>query len=269
MYSQSSTLTRAALRGIAIATCFAAASAHAITVKVKVENLSDSDGLWFTPVFLGFHDGNFDLFDEGSPASAGLEMLAEGGNPSGLASEIAPHGFNEVLTGNDGPPGVLFSPGSMAYTMLDLNPGTSLYFNYASMLIPSNDAFFGNDDAHMLFDTNGDFTGNFSVDILGSDIWDAGTEANDTFGAPFSMIGGVSTPTSLNVEQHGGLVNFEGSELPAMLGTLNSTFGGNTPLARISVEQVPDSTQYIGFMGAIALIGFRFMSKKRMGKESA
>lgn len=269
MYSQSSTLTRAALRGIAIAACLAAASAHAVSLKIKVENLSEADGLWFTPVFLGFHDGGFDLFDEGSPASPGLEALAEGGDPGGLASEISPYGHHEVLFGSDGPPGVLFAPGSMAYTLLDLAPGSSLYFNYASMFIPSNDAFFGNDIAHMLFDAAGNYTGDFSVDIYGRDVWDAGTEANDTFGAPFSLIGGTSTDTSLNVETHGGLVNFEGSELPAGLGTLNSTFGSATPLARISVQQVPDSTQYIGFMGALAVIGFRYMSKKRMGKEKA
>ncbi|MDQ8196726.1 spondin domain-containing protein [Pelagicoccus enzymogenes] len=269
MYKLTRTLSRAAVRGLAAAACFAAVSAHAINLKIKVENLSEPGGLWLTPFFLGFHDGGFDLFDEGSAASPGLEMLAEDGVPNGLASEIAPYGHSAVLTGSDGPPGVLFAPGSMAYTLLSLNPGSSLYFNFASMVIPSNDAFLGNDMAHMLFDGSGNFTGNISFDLYGRNVWDAGTEANDTFGAAFSTLGGTGTPTSLTVEQHGGLVNFEGSQLPAGLGTLNTTFGSDTPLARISVEQVPDSTQYIGLMGAIALIGFRYASKRRMGQSKA
>ena len=68
------------------------------------------------------------------------------------------------------------------------------------MIIPSNDAFFGNDDprAHEVFDADGNPTGDIVIDIYASDIYDAGTEVNDGQGAAgFSLglngVGGTST----------------------------------------------------------------------------
>ena len=44
--------------------------ANAQTVRVEVENLQPADGFYFTPLWVGFHDGSFDMFDAGSAASA-------------------------------------------------------------------------------------------------------------------------------------------------------------------------------------------------------
>ena len=49
---------------------------HATKVVVTIENLQPSDGFFFTPVWTGFHDGGFDLFDAGSPASNPLDRGA-------------------------------------------------------------------------------------------------------------------------------------------------------------------------------------------------
>ncbi len=276
MYSQSRTLTRAALRGLAIATCFAAASAHAITVKVKVENVSESDGLWFTPVFFGFHDGSFDTFDAGVAATASIEALAEGGNPSGLIADIGGvmGAKSHVLfqDGSGAPPGVLFAPGESNSFTIDLDPMYNRYLSFASMLLPSNDAFFGNANPaqHELFDIFGNFNGYQEINLFGSNIWDAGTELNDFMGAAFSPLGGMSTDTmgSVNLLGQAGLDDFSGVQ-KATGDFVSQNLMANDQIARISVQQVPDSTQYIGFMGALALIGFRFATKKRMGKEKA
>ena len=56
-------------------------SAPAAQLTVTVENLSPDAGTWLTPFWIGFHDGGFDLYDGGSPASMGLERF-----------EIAAHG---------------------------------------------------------------------------------------------------------------------------------------------------------------------------------
>ncbi|MHC4226836.1 MAG: spondin domain-containing protein [Planctomycetota bacterium] len=51
---------------------------------VRIENLGPEGGVYFTPVWMGFHDGSFDLFDPGGLASEALERLAEDGDASQL-----------------------------------------------------------------------------------------------------------------------------------------------------------------------------------------
>jgi len=51
------------------------------------------------------------------------------------------------------------------------------------MVIPTNDSFIGNGDplAYQVFNALGeinDMTGVFTIQVFGSDIWDAGTEVN-------------------------------------------------------------------------------------------
>ncbi len=276
MFTNSRTLTRAALRGIAVAACLTAASAHAITVKVKVENLSESDGLWFTPVFFGFHDGSFDTFDAGVAATSSIEALAEGGDPSGLIADIGGvmGAKSHVLfqDGSGAPPGVLFAPGESNSFTIDLDSMYNRYLSFASMLLPSNDAFFGNANPaqHELFDIFGNFKGYQEINLFGSNIWDAGTELNDFMGAPFSPLGGMSTDTmgSVSLLGQAGLDGFSGAA-KATGNYVSQDLMANDQIARISIQQVPDSTQYIGFMGAIALISFRYATKRRMGKDKA
>jgi Ca2+-binding RTX toxin-like protein len=66
-----------------------------------------------------------------------------------------------------------------------LDPDQNQFVNYASMIIPSNDAFIGNSQAAELFDSNGDFTGPIDSLILGSRVYDAGTEENTETEAAF------------------------------------------------------------------------------------
>ncbi len=284
MYSQSRSLTRAAIRSLTAVACLSAINAFAVSYKVTVENLSPDDGLWFSPVFLGFHDGSFDLFDPGLPASPEIEAVAEAGDVSGISARFSSDAnsgaVQHVLKSDDaagGPPDALFAPSNFnpAFSssnsfLIDLDATLNRYLTFAAMVVPSNDAFIGNASPSQfdLFDINGLFKTGFQVDLKGSDIWDAGTEENNGLGAAFTTLGGTSTDTLLNITAHPGLDTFLGTALPVGP-NLGYAFDADTPVARISVQQVPDSTQYIGFMGAIALIGFRFATKKRMGKENA
>ena len=47
-----------------------ASTSMAATVEVTVTSQTPAGGVSFTPVWLGIHDGAFDTFDSGDPASA-------------------------------------------------------------------------------------------------------------------------------------------------------------------------------------------------------
>ena len=65
-------------------------------MKVTVENLAPENGTFLTPAWIGFHNGGFDSYDGGAAASAGLERIAEDGNPAGLSMEFLDSGAGTV-----------------------------------------------------------------------------------------------------------------------------------------------------------------------------
>lgn len=237
-----------------------------INLQVTVENLASDGGLYFTPVWTGFHDGSFDIFDAGSPASAGLEALAEDGNNSILSADFgSANGRLELVVNDPGGPGPgLFAPGSSASAQLMVDEVANRYFSYASMLLPSNDAFFANASGLdvELFDAMGNFNGTQTIMIFGVDVWDAGTEVNDTMGAPFSAIGGTSSDEGGLVALHTGLDNFIGTQL-GNGDTLDSAFMGATPIAQITVTQVPEPSTYAAMFGALALASVCYIKRRK------
>ena len=166
-------------------------AASAVEVSVTVENLAPADGVFLTPVWLGFHDGRFDVFNPGEAASPGLEAVAEDGAFDMFRAEFSgasPAGFDTVITAPGGFPGApVFDPGERVTTVLDLDPTTQRYLSYAAMLLPSNDAFVanGNPMAFEIFDEDGNLTGPVSFVVYGERVWDAGTEANTESDAAF------------------------------------------------------------------------------------
>ncbi|KFI23933.1 spondin domain-containing protein [Nitrosococcus oceani] len=166
-----------------------APSAQAVEVTVTIENISPSSGLFLTPVWVGFHDGNFDIYDLNTPASSALEQLAEDGNNAPLSAEFTasvPNGLDATIADPSGIPGPL-DPGSRVSETFDLSADNHRFFSYATMVIPSNDAFIANANpqAHELFDAGGSFTGPISFTVLGTQVRDAGTEANTETDAAF------------------------------------------------------------------------------------
>lgn len=222
--------------------------AQATRISVTVENLTPEGGLYFTPLWVGFHDGSFDTFDVGAPASASIEAVAEGGDVAPLRADFGAvaGGVDDVVIAPAGfPSAPVFDPLDMGSLTLDLNPATNRYFSFASMVIPSNDAFIGNDDptAYEIFDMTGAFTGPLEILVLGSGVWDAGTELNDGLGAAFSTLGGTSTDEMALIGVHPGLGVLLGSTTAAGT-TIDPVLGDFTQpgyqLARITINRVPE-----------------------------
>lgn len=146
-------------------------------VVVQVTNTAPTNGTSLTPVWVGVH-GGFDTFDTGRPSSPGLERLAEDGNNSVIAEEFAFSGLGHV----DGTAGnAPITPGETVRLelLVDTSQDNARYFSFASMVLPSNDTFIGNENefAYELFDENGNFNP-LNISVLGSEAYDAGTEVN-------------------------------------------------------------------------------------------
>jgi len=161
------------------------------TVQVRIENLQQDGGMAFTPFWVGFHDGGFDVFDAGTPATAGITSIAELGDTGPLSSRFAmeqPMGVDATFAGPSGPP--VFSPGESASMMFDVgDPTRNRFFNYASMIVPTNDLFVGNDMSREIFDVDGNFLGPVTINIFGRNVYDNGTEVNDITDGPAFVAG--------------------------------------------------------------------------------
>ncbi len=256
-----------------VMTCFAPSASANGQIRITIENLQAVDGFYLTPVWTGFHDGAFDVFTSGQSAGGfpGLEVIAEEGDTGPISTEFNMVAGRHDLTilapaGFGGAP--VFDPGEIVVEFIDVpNPSTNRYLSYASMVIPSNDAFFANADpmALEIFDNLGNFNGPVTIDILGGDIFDAGTEVNDMMGAPFSMIGGISTDDNGLIGPHPGLNGFLGTQTAALT-ILGSALNTDTPLARITITAVPEpSTLALTIMGLLAVTGMTI--RRRSGSR--
>jgi len=258
------------LIAVVASTALLSSASQAALVEVEVTNLFETNGLAFTPVWMGFHDGTFDSFDAGTASSASLQALAEGGDLSGITADFSSTstGQQGVLTAPSGFGGApVFEPGESATSgAFNINAADNGYFSFLSMLIPTNDAFIGNDDAmaYSLFDADDKFVG-LDILVVGENVWDSGTELNTGYGAPFLVGANAQARQDENgvVGQHSGLEVLSGGL---------AIFGGNTPagytidqaaadftasgfnVARITVSQVPVPAS-LGLL-AIGLMGF-------------
>ncbi len=238
-----------------------ASACQAGQVRVTVENMAPDNGLRLTPVWIGFHDGSFNTFDSGSAASSTLERLAEDGDPSGIVGSFA--GANQgVVFGpvtNAGEPPI-YHPGESASMTFSLDPSSDLYLSYLSMAIPSNDAFIGNDAPLAYPISNGGSFQDFTIDVLGSNLWDAGTEVNDEIAANTPLLG--QTIANTGVTENGGLVGLHGGFLPGgpiLTQFPNADFTADGyPVARIHVQAVPAP----GSLSLVAL-GLGFLRRKK------
>lgn len=243
----------------------AALSAHAQLVKVTVQNLSPTSptGLYHGPMWLGFHDGSFDVFETGHAASPAIERLAELGDSSLLdAAFVAsmPTGRSVVLNHPGGPGPGLFTPGSSNSVVLHLDAWQQRYLSFGAMIVPSNDTFVANANptAFALFDGSGHFLGRQSWTLIGTNAWDSGTEVNSpTDGAAFvagvdAMLGAVEGGV-IHGQPATDLDNVIGLMTPAGT-TIGQALGGD-PLLRISVTPVPEPGTYGILAGLLLLAG--------------
>ena len=168
--------------------------AEAYTLNISVRNNAPEGGFSLTPVFTAIHDGTFDAFTEGQPASPGVERLAELGAVSELSRErLAADPNSAVGVATKAGIGLLpIGPGEFGNTTLVVkDPTEQRFFTYLSMLVPTNDTFLGNDGplAYEIFSPDGSFKGGLKrmilqIQVTGADLRDAGTEVNDPADGP-------------------------------------------------------------------------------------
>lgn len=218
------------------------------SVIITLENGQPSRGVFLTPPWIGIHDGTFDTYNGGDPADVPLggdevERLAEDGDNASITAT-----FDSATNGGPqatvlGPGGPL-APGDRAAVTLNVDPAIDRYFSYASMIIPSNDAFAanGNPLAHQLFDDSGRFVGTDFI-VSGEEINDAGTEVNDEIAGNVAFLNQTAPDTGVDengvvVAPHPGFLDPAGLTYPD--GVLNHPVfanGGqfNDPASRVLV----------------------------------
>ncbi|MEM8943693.1 MAG: spondin domain-containing protein [Planctomycetota bacterium] len=239
----------------------------AITIEVTNEGNSD---FFITPVWFGFHNGGFDIFDTGVVAQPFLETIAEVGDVGPIttafeSSPASPGDINGVVASPMGPPPL--APGETASTTVTaINPSSYQYFSFASMVVPTNDTFIANSDplAHQIFDAGDNFLGTngvFEIQIFGSQIYDAGTEVNDAGvdgGAAFAVgrMGGEGTPEGGVIAPGDDLSVFAGLETPAGTVINDTVIGASELVATIRISVVPEPTTLaIAGIGLVGLCG--------------
>ena len=282
-----------AVCAMALASLSMNSAANALNVRVKVENISPSNGVAFTPVWVGFHDGSFDSYDGGTPAPGFIEALAEDGNNTPISDAF--NAVSDRIDGNvgssSGPPPL--TPGesaTMTFNNVDTS-GANQYFSYASMVLPSNDFFManGNPLAHNLSSLS---IGSSPISILigttgggSSPVNDAGTEVEDfDFVAPpndglnglfpgrsFDPSAGQTmanqgTPQGANIanvtgaDPFGGFANILGADLSGFDFNDASLYTGGA-IGRITISVIPEPTSLV--MMGLAAIGFTMKRSNR------
>lgn len=243
-------------------------------VVVSIENLAPVAGTFQTPFWVGFHEGEFDLYDGNTPASndprpgsIAMEALCEDGNNAPLAADFADlsNGVDATIPGPNGP----IAPGDIASDSFLLDGGNpeNAYFSYASMILPSNDFCIanGNPRAHLLFDDAGNFVAQ-DFFVVGSETLDAGTEVNDEIPANTAFFGQAAPNTGVD---ENGLIGTLGSDLPA-IGFLPPGSGGilDDPRFRMGDFLAPGYPFVkISFTAAPAFTGPQRSFAKLLGKN--
>lgn len=236
------TKPKTALAAAASLAVLAGASAHAVPITITVTNTQETGGLSLTPLYLAFTDGAddaFDAFDAGQAASAGTQEIAELGSFGTLRGErmaADPDALGAVVGAPEGfPGGPIIEPGETGSVTIDVDPTSQRFVQFLSMIVPSNDAFVGLDDAVALFGEDGAFLGPRSFDLTAALAYDAGTEVNDPAnGGAFvqgvdAMLGaeegGVIT-SATDIGMVAGIIAANGQELSAE--AVAAFFGGGS-----------------------------------------
>jgi len=113
-------------------------------IRVTITNSGPEGGTFLTPPWVAIQDGTFDIYDRGGEAAEFLERLAEDGTTDAIGEAFADSGAvgaAGVITGPDGVAAGPLDPGESGSIVLTVDPTKSQFLNYASMVIPSNDAF--------------------------------------------------------------------------------------------------------------------------------
>ncbi len=239
---------------VALATMALAATAQAapVQVTVTIENLAPANSIAFAPLHLGFHQGVFDAFNAGQAASPAIVSVAEGGSGTVWQADFAatePNATRGVIGG-------ALLPGQSRSAVFTVDPSLNRYFTFASMVIPSNDYFIGNDSPteYGLFDASGQLQIN-AINLTAGEIWNAGSEAFSVAGAAFLVNGNNDLRTDEN-----GVVGLRFAPLSGFNGettaagyVFDSQLSAGTSIYRIgfAVAAVPEPQTYVLMVAAL------------------
>ena len=131
---------------------------------ITITNLTH--GSHFTPLLVAAHADTIQLFQTGTAASMNLQAMAEGGDISGLSTDLDAAGADKVA---DPVPGLL-APGVSTSFSLSTSAGNDR-LSIVAMILPTNDGFVGLDSLEVPTTP-----GSYTYDLK---AYDAGTELND------------------------------------------------------------------------------------------
>ncbi|TGD75716.1 hypothetical protein E4634_02220 [Mangrovimicrobium sediminis] len=195
--------------------------------EVGVVNLTNGQPL--SPIALALHDDSFAAFAVGAPASAGLELLAEGGDNSQLLEEVE----GRVEASGEAPLG----PGGEETFVLELDGDdvSDLHLSVVSMLVNTNDAFTALNGVDVSAMEVGDTW------MVNAVAYDAGTEADSEAAGtiPGPADGGEGFNAARDdaadqVTMHSGVVTSDDG-LPTSVLTQMHRF--DNPVARFTVTR--------------------------------
>ena len=167
------------ITGLLLAGCLNSPLAMA-DKKISVEISNLTNAIYYTPLLVSAHDRDTHIFQVGTAASAHLQAMAEGGDISGLVTDLDSVGANTVAN----PAGGLLAPGATATAEMHINR-RNRFLSIAAMLLPTNDGFVGLDALPI------PQSGHSHVYYLNG--YDAGTEANN------EVINGGGAPGELGI----------------------------------------------------------------------
>jgi len=216
----------------------AVTSINAQELEVTVTNLTQ--GIYYTPLLVSAHNADMSLYTLGQPATNELQMMAEGGDISGLSAMLSAVNANNV----ENPASGLLAPAMSTTAILTTTDGND-YLSLVAMLLPTNDGFVGLNSWKIPTEV-----GTYTF-ILNA--YDAGTEANDEMitggGAPgvagipaapggdavTGATGVTMTETNTNVHVHPG--NLGDDDLAGGKSDLSNTVHRwLNPVARVTVK---------------------------------
>lgn len=164
------------LSALVLGTALTTASSAVMAQDLAITITNLTQGIHFTPIIAAAHNSDTSLFSVASSASSELQMMAEGGDISGLIDLANNTGSNMVAN----PAAGLLAPAMSTSFMLS-NDTNNNSLSVAAMVLPSNDGFVGLDSWNIPQQA-----GTYTVYL---NAYDAGTEANnelvvDGSGAP-------------------------------------------------------------------------------------
>ncbi len=223
------------------------------TYEITITNTSRAGGAIvspLSPVFYATHSATWAMFEAGQPASAGLELLAEDGNPATLvADETGADGAGTVgsVTAAGGGP---IMP-TMSSDVISVTPdAANRFLSLATMLVASNDVFISTPAAGVELLDDADAprpAADVQADIMRVlQAWDAGTEENQVPGA------GANQPPNAGGVDEGGMValyndrsnDLQGAELAAFVDVTIILDTGTTFI--VNIDNVSNNNPVFG-----------------------